>query len=189
MKIRNLLTSAILAAVITPAAQAASILGGSLFVDADGSVTATFLGGSAAYADLLFLDADSDTYIFHNHLTPLNTSVSLGTFTAGTELIFRIDVYQGGDTDKVIDHSYFTGDGSRNPDGIAHALINTDNPDVTLVGFEDIYNGGDKDYNDITYSFSNLRATQTSVPEPSSLALLSAGLLGVGIARRRNRKA
>ena len=42
-----------------------------------------------------------------------------------------------------------------NSDGIAHATVSNLDEGGTLVGFEDLLGGGDKDYNDLVFSFSN----------------------------------
>lgn len=53
---------------------------------------------------------------------------------------------------------------------------------VTIVGFED-RRGGDYDYNDLVFAFSAI----APIPEPASLAVLGATLVGAGFMRRRTR--
>ncbi len=65
----------------------------------------------------------------------------------------------------------------------ANAAISDLGPNVTFVGFED-RRLGDYDYNDLIFAFSNIQA----VPEPSSLGILGAALLGVLAACRRARR-
>ena len=57
-------------------------------------------------------------------------------------------------------------------------------PNVTFVAWEDrdATNHSDFDYNDLVFAFSN---TRQSAPEPVSLSLLGAGLLGFAALRRR----
>jgi len=88
------------------------------------------------------------------------TTWNLGTFPAGTELIFA---------DSANGKTYYTGPAERNPDKIAHAAITLKNPDGPhhkyLVSFEDFWNGGDKDYNDVEFYVSgNLSTDNCPLP-------------------------
>ncbi len=161
------------------------ILGGTVVVASDGNVTAKFLGHTAGYSNDLYLDSPANALgiIFNNQSTPVGTTMDLGYFTAGTELIFRIYVNDTGD-------SFYTGPASRNPDQLAHAVVDDDYlPTETYVGFEDLFNGGDLDYDDLNFSFTNVRG-QTSVPEAGmTLGMLSMGLLGLGWMKRRAARA
>lgn len=60
-------------------------------------------------------------------------------------------------------------------------------PNVTFVGFEDLdaHNGTDWDYNDLIFAFSNTSPNNNpGVPEPLTLSLMGAGLLGAFGLRR-----
>jgi hypothetical protein len=143
-------------------------LGASLFVESDGPVAAKFLGSAALFSSDLYLDSPANGLgiIFNNQTTPVNTMVGLGNFTAGTELIFRIHVNNTG-------YDYFTGPASRNPDGVFHAIVDDQfAPNTSYVGFEDLFGGGDLDYNDLNFSFTNT----TTVPEPATDLLVGLGL-------------
>lgn len=53
-----------------------------------------------------------------------------------------------------------------------------------VLGFEDLYGGGDRDYDDMVIGVNDV-----SIPEPSILALMGLGLLGAGFAGRRKKTA
>jgi hypothetical protein len=86
-------------------------------------------------------------------------------------LVFGIYVNDTHDT-------FLTGDGSRNHDGIAHAVVDDsyflNGEKATYVGFEDLLNGGGRDFDDLKFAFTN---TTTSVPEPSLISLLGLGII------------
>ncbi len=54
-------------------------------------------------------------------------------------------------------HRYFTETG-KNPDGEQHAkiYINLDDPSMFLIGFENLYGAGDRDYNDLVLSLQKV---------------------------------
>lgn len=151
---------------------------GFLVIASGGDVVATYEGNSASYSNDLYL-VNTNTFIFNNHASAVGSTVDLGTFAAGTELLFKLHVNNTGD-------NFFSGPASRNADNNAHARVQSDwQPGVTLVSFEDLLNGP-FDYNDLSFSFTN---TTNAIPEPETYALLLAGLGVVGaIARRRSTK-
>jgi hypothetical protein len=51
----------------------------------------------------------------------------------------------------------------------------------TYISFEDMDHGGNFNYDDISFVFSNVAV----VPEPASLALMGFGILGIAMNRRR----
>lgn len=159
-------------------------LGDSLYA-AGGTITATFEGSDAGYDSLLGLVVTSPSYtsplIFPNHSTAAGTTYTFGSFAAGTPLDFQLHVVTTGDI-------WHTGPASNNSDGIIHAnvIFNWTSPGRTFVGFEDLRGGGDGDYNDHMFSFTNVAPT---VPEPETYAMLLAGLGLLGfMARRRNQQ-
>lgn len=165
--------------------QAAIIYGGYITVANTGNVTATYLGHTAGYTNelYLYLPVNSNGVIFNNHTTPVGTTFDLGTFTAGTELEFAIYVLNTGET-------FYSGPGIRNPDGLAH--VKTDDAIVApeiWVGFEDLLGGGDMDFDDVQFKFSNVASASElpSVPEPTTVALLGLGLGSLAVASRRRK--
>jgi hypothetical protein len=169
--------------LLPTASMATPILGGQLFVQTTGDVQAKYLGGDAGGQSFLYLDSPANSLglIFDNKSTPVGTVVDLGSFAAGTELVFRLHVTFSG-------YDYFTGPGSRNPDGIAHAVVATGYvQNMSSVGFEDLYGGGDKDYNDLMFAFTN--TAPNVVPLPPAFFLVGSGMGVMVLIRRLHSKA
>lgn len=79
-------------------------------------------------------------------------------FAKGDELVFGIFVTNTSTT-------YYMGAGTRNPDAIAHANLTADAKGAT-VGFEDLFGGGDRDYDDNVFFFSGGIAPTPPPPPP-----------------------
>jgi MYXO-CTERM domain-containing protein len=142
-------------------------------------IVATYEGNSASYSNDLYLEGFG--FVFNNQTSAVGSTVNLGSFAVGTELVFRLHVNNTG-------YDYYTGDAALNPDGQFHARVQDNwGPNSTLVSFEDLYNGP-FDYNDLSFSFTNTRGGPNNVPDNVSTgsALLIA-LAGLALMARRRR--
>lgn len=111
--------------------------------------------------------------------------VNLGKFEGGTSFDFFLIADGANDGETV-----YSTDASLNPDGINHvvafAYALKDSP-YLILGFEDLYGGGDKDFNDVLFAIdigrANLAAL-TATPEPATLMTLGS-FVGLGWALKR----
>lgn len=178
-KIASFVAASVLSASVLAHPIAASGTEGLSVIASGGNVIAKYEGNSAGYSNDLLLDM---TFIFNNHATAVGATMDLGSFAAGTELIFQLYVHNTGDR-------WYTGSGTRNADGLIHARVQENwLPGVTLVSFEDLWGTpeGQNGYNDLSFSFTNTQTTPVGVPETSGLLLMLLGLAGLAAARRKN---
>ncbi len=95
--------------------------------------------------------------------------VNMGNFAANTQLHFFLmaNAVNGGSSVYSTNHI--------NPDGLVHAVAFTmPGTPYLLIGFEDLFGGGDRDYNDILFTLDIGRSNvdHLSSPEPSALLIL-----------------
>lgn len=151
--------------------------------EADGAITAYFFATSAGHTSRIGLWADGvqvGGYGLQNHTSSYGDSYVFGNVTAGAQLVFELQVL----TTSGSWYSLATS----NSDGKNHTYATAwagDSliPEGTYIGFEDLPNLGDVDYNDHQFVFTNVK--NTTVPEPLSLALFGLGVAALGFARKR----
>lgn len=215
MKVGTLLSrSALVAAslaLFAGTARADGTIGQTLYKTGDMFVA--FVGSDAAFSDDLnfFLtigDFSTNQFLFNNHSATAGDEVDVNdaTINVGDEAIFGICTEESGGNGPVdcanADNVFYSGDGSANSDLMAHAKVWTRAEYLNefgagsldaipadygyVIGFEDILNGGDHDYNDAIFALKGV----TTVPEPVTMTLLATGLAGMGgagLVRRRKK--
>ena len=153
-----------------------------ILVASDGDVTLTFISKEAAHSSDLFL-SNSSGAILNNQNTVFGQMFNLGNFAAGTKLVFNI-------FNNTTGNQFFTGLPESNPDNTLHAIFKLINENTIQVGFEDLFGGGDKDYNDLIFNISNVKLGLSSipaVPEPQTYLLFLVGLLLVSRLSKQRR--
>jgi hypothetical protein len=146
-------------------------LGGQLYSTGT-PVTVEVLSASAGLTSTLFLLEPEEVRIATNR--DVGAEVTVGPYGDGEELVFGI---------RVSGQEYRLGPGERNPDGIPHAVVDFAPDGCALVGFEDLFGGGDRDYDDNRFRFCGGIAPdpedpteEPPTPDPLGPPLADAGL-------------
>lgn len=172
----SLAASGLTAGSAVTAFDAASIVGGGLYLSGAAKLTLTFIGKEAGATDYV-VELAGGTKI-RNKLSELDTSISWGQSTGFVKFLFEtlFPVPVGG--------MITNGVGSTDSDlGIAFSGITTSGMTQTVYAlFDDGSpdNGPDRDYDDMI-----VRIDVASVPLPAGGVLLLTGLGGLALARRR----
>jgi len=158
-----------------------------------GPIEITVLSYDASYTNTLFLYSGGNRFFIANN-TDVGKVVTLQTLQGlsiakGDELVFGIFVNNTGD-------AFVTGPAGNNPDNFAHAIVDYvegQDSDTAILGFEDLWGGGDQDFNDAVFRITGgigleklpAAAGILAVPEPGSAILLLFGLISVAFVIRR----
>jgi hypothetical protein len=151
-----------------------------------GNISAYFAGSTAGYTNTLSLLVNGiDTGIagLNNHASSYGQVLSFGNVHAGDSLVFKLNVLTTGDK--------FYSDTSMNTDHVNHVYSNAyagDSliPAGTYVAFEDLRNGGDFNYHDENFVFTNVGTNVASTPIPAAIWLFGTGIAGlVGMNKRK----
>jgi hypothetical protein len=147
--------------------------------DKAGDVYIKYLGGTADFANKFgWVEGIPPGGILHQlgigHTTPINTEFFIGSRAAFDPIILYITSPPEGGS-----HTYYSDPTSANPDGLNHVIVTPIGPDAYKVecGFEDIFNQGDKDFDDIILTVRLVQPIAT--PEFPTIALPTALIVGM----------
>jgi hypothetical protein len=147
-----------------------------------GEQTHSAFAGFTNELTLLVNGVETGIQGLNNQTSAYGDSLVLGNVLAGDVLVFKMVNLVPGNVGPWYSNK------SLNSDGVQHVYSAPWAGDGTIpagicVSFEDLDLGGDFDYTDLAFVFTNVTATQ--VPEPGTLALLGLGIAGLTAAHRR----
>ncbi len=161
--------------------------------DSTGDIIGYFAGSTAGYTEVVGMSVNGGSvsaWGLNNHSTSVGTSFDFGSVNAGDVIRFYVDVITSG--------YIFSSDKTQNPDGVNHVYSTTavagqafsGSLAGTYVAFEDLFGGGDLNYHDNTFVFTNVSNGVDNVPDSGTTsALVGSTILCLWGLRRRIRNA
>ena len=185
-RIKNLILGIILVLTILFASNVNAL---TFKVAETGHVDGYFLGASAGYENLFtinFEDVSSTSIVrpaWISNQSPIGTHYDFGTHQAGMQAVFVDKVIDGSVQDK-----WYYSLTEFNPDHQTHFMFHRiymeDMTPALIVRWEDIFGGGDRDFNDHVLLVTNV---VPSVPEPSTILMLLSGLALLPFLKRKTK--
>ncbi len=169
-----------------------------------GDVIAYFAGSTASFDNQLGMLINgvqsSSGFGLDDHTSALGLAFDLGHVTKGDTLVFEMKNNTLGGLIVYSDPSMNSAYDNGSP-GLNHVYstaytgsLGNNIPDGTFVSFEDLRGGGDKNYNDEDFVFTNVASVLTSsstagvVSEPSSIVAFGIGAVGLITSAIRKRR-
>jgi hypothetical protein len=148
-----------------------------------GDLIAYFAGSSASFTNTLGLIVNGievGLTGLNNKLSSYGDSINFGHVNAGDSLVFKLNVLTTG-------KSFFS-DKTLNNDNVNHVFSNSflgdsSIPAGTYVAFEDLNGGGNFNYHDENFVFTNVAVSP--VPVPAGIWLFGTGLMSLASFVRR----
>ena len=120
---------------------------GNSFIAGAGDVVVDIKNSDSGYENKIFWSSDNFNTRHYIGVDNVTGSFNLGKFAEGTRIDFGIE--------NGANQFFRTGAASENADGIEHATA-TKTDAGTEIGFEDLYGGGDRDFNDAIINVRNV---------------------------------
>ena len=111
-----------------------------IIMPVEGDVSVTFESREASFENEFWLHEPKEELIFKAAKANVGETYKIGHFRAGTRLMFALKTQD--------DHTYYT-DSSKNSDGCDHVIKTTLSKYAVRYGWEDLWELGDKDFDDL----------------------------------------